>query len=437
LRSDATLLVVKEYFDHVRGLERAWAAALERTGFDAALVHSGSLVPKTTFDDQDWPLRPTPHFQHFIPLAEPDVYLVVRSGRRTTLLRPSATSFWETRPEPPAAFFFEAFDVVSIETWERAKDHVPQGRVAFVGEREEKSLGLPRDAGLLAALDAIRTKKTPYEIACIAEANAVAARGHEAVRAAFEGGETNELRLHLLFLQATAQDDPETPYKNIVASGKNAATLHHVTYRKDASGSPSLLVDAGATHFGYCSDVTRTHVRAGGGAASETFAALASAVDAMQRRLCAAIRAGERYEALHDESHRQTSAILRDLGVVRDLSPEAIDAKGISRAFYPHGLGHSLGLQTHDVGCATTKPRADNPFLRNTSIIEPGQVFTIEPGVYFIESLLGPLRQGELAKYVDWALVDRLAPLGGVRVEDDVHVETGGIRNFTREVVPR
>jgi Xaa-Pro dipeptidase len=425
---------VKEYFDHVASLRAAWERALAGAGFDAALVHSGSLVRKTAFDDQDWPLRPTPHFQHWIPFAEPDVFVLVRPGRRPALIRPSATSFWETRPAPPASFFFEAFDVVSVDTWEGAKAHLPAGRVAFVGEREGRSFGLPRDDALIAALDAIRTKKTPYEIACIAEANRVAARGHEAVRAAFEAGETNELRLHLLYLEKTQQDDPETPYKNIVASGKNAATLHHVTYRKDASGAPSLLLDAGATRFGYCSDITRTHVRKAG-AASETFAALVSAVDAMQKRLSAAVRTGNKYEALHDESHRQTSAILRELGIVRELSIEAVDARGISRAFYPHGLGHSLGLQTHDVGCAVVAPRPDNPFLRNTSIIERDQVFTIEPGVYFIESLLAPLRAGELGKYVDWALVEALAPLGGVRVEDDVLVGEN-LRNFTREVLP-
>ncbi|HEY1959966.1 MAG TPA: Xaa-Pro dipeptidase [Polyangiaceae bacterium] len=423
---------MKEYFDHVRALEIAYGEALKTHGFDAALIHSGSLARKTIFDDQDWPLRPTPHFQHWIPLAEPDCFLWVRPGRKPMLMRPRTSSFWESPPEPPARFFFEAFDVVEIDSWEKVRI---EGRVAFVGEREDRSFGLPRDAELMRTLDALRTKKSAYEIACIAEANRVAARGHEAVRRAFEAGETNELRLHLLFLESTQQDDPETPYKNIVASGKNAATLHHVTYRKDASGAPSLLVDAGATHFGYCSDVTRTHVKRAG-AASDAFDALVSAVDAMQKRLCAAIRAGTKYESLHDESHRQTSAFMREIGIVRELSPEAIDARGISRAFYPHGLGHSLGLQTHDVGCAPMAPQPNNPFLRNTSVIEPGQVFTIEPGFYFIESLLRPLREGELAKYIDWTLVDSLAPLGGIRVEDDVLVKPDGIRNFTREVLP-
>jgi Xaa-Pro dipeptidase len=84
------------------------------------------------------------------------------------------------------------------------------------------------------------------------------------------------------------------------------------------------------------------------------------------------------------------------------------------------------------------KPKADNPFLRNTSIITPGQVFTIEPGIYFVDRLLDELRQGEHSSSLDWKLVDALAAFGGVRIEDDV-VVTGGasaIRNLTREVLP-
>ena len=430
------------YAAHVRALEDSYAEALSSSGFDAVLIHSGALSPKTTFDDQDWPLRSTPHFQHWLALSEPDCFLLISAGKRPTLLRPRNTSFWEQLPSPPADFFFEHLDVKDVAKWEDVRKHVPAGRVAFVGERGDRAeaLGFSAEArnpvALMAKLDALRTIKSAYEVACIDEANRIAARGHEALRAAFAGGETQELRLHLLFLESTNQDDPETPYKNIVATGRNAATLHHVTYRKDASDAPSLLVDAGATYLGYCSDITRTWVRESGEASSR-FLGLVKAVESMQKALCAAIAVGQKYEALHDRSHRVTSAILREIGIVKELSVEEIDARGLSRAFYPHGLGHSLGLQTHDVGCAVTRPRADNPFLRNTSVIEPGQVFTIEPGVYFIEMLLAPLRQGELAKHVDWKLVDALAPLGGVRIEDDVHVVAGGaLQNFTRAVLP-
>src|SRR4029078_4576902 len=128
-------------------------------------------------------------------------------------------------------------------------------------------------------------------------------------------------------------------------------------------------------------------------------------------RLCAAIRVGAPYEKLHEDAHHQVSTILREAGIVK-LSPEETVAAGITRAFFPHGLGHSLGLQCHDVGCALIKPKPDNPFLRNTSTIAPGQVFTIEPGIYFIDGLLAGVRSGPHAAGVDWSLVEELTPLG-------------------------
>ncbi|HEX8792806.1 MAG TPA: Xaa-Pro dipeptidase [Polyangiaceae bacterium] len=417
------------YLEHVVEVERRFARVLDEQGWDAVVLESGSLVKRSRFDDQYWPLRPCPHFQHWLPLAEPECALVVRPGRKTTLLRPAETNFWE-KPAPPTTRAFEqAFDVVRVHNGSatEARAYAGGGRVAWVGEQRESP------AELVKALDALRTTKTRYEVACISEANRIARAGHEALRDAFRAGDASELDLHLLFLKATRQDDWETPYKNIVALGENAATLHHVAYGREARGraAESLLVDAAATCRGYCGDVTRTWVK-GTGAAADAFGRLVAAMDAMQQRLCAAVRVGMPYEQLHDESHRQVGEILRELGVVKGTAEEAVTT-GVTRAFYPHGLGHSLGLQTHDVGCGLRAPRADNPFLRNTTDVASGQVFTIEPGIYFIESLLAPLRAKPEGKIVDWKTVDALAPLGGVRIEDDVLVRDGDVRNLTRE----
>jgi len=191
------------------------------------------------------------------------------------------------------------------------------------------------------------------------------------------------------------------------------------------------LLDAGATFLGYCSDITRTHVRGGVG----VFGELVVGVDALQQRLCAAAVVGRPYETLHDEAHTEIGRLLVSLGLLRTSVDEAVST-GLTRAFLPHGLGHSLGLQCHDVGCADMKPRADNPFLRNTAPISVGQTFTVEPGVYFVDMLLQPLRQGSDAGRVDWQLCDELALLGGVRVEDDLHVVAAGpTENLTREVL--
>jgi Xaa-Pro dipeptidase len=431
------------YAYHVADLQRRVEGVLGEEGWDGIAIHSGSLVKRSTYDDQTWPLRPCPHFQHWLALAEPDALLVVKPGRRPVLLRPGATSFWEKPALPESDAFASAMEVV-VANPANARLHVGVGRVAFVGEdpAAAERWGVPRERAcpprLIAALDELRTTKTPYEIACLVEANRRARAGHEALRAAFAAGDDSELDLHLLFLRATAQDDWETPYKNIVAIGVNAATLHHVAYRRHTSErqAGSLLVDAGATCAGYGSDITRTWVR-GPGAAVGEFAHLTEEVDRIQRQLCAAVRVGTPYEQLHDESHRLVGAVLREVGLATG-SVEEIVASGVSRAFYPHGLGHSLGLQTHDVGCSVRLARPDNPFLRNTADVTVGQVFTIEPGIYFIDALLAALRATPAGKLVDWALVDALAPLGGVRIEDDIHVVGGDavVRNLTREHLP-
>jgi Xaa-Pro dipeptidase len=417
------------YTQHVEWLSKATAKVLQQNELDALLIHSGMPLKRTEADDQYWALRTTPHFHHWLPLNEPGCAVIVQPGKKPQLLRAKHDSFWEALPQPESDHFWDAFEVI---------DSLPKGlgKTAFVGDdvAAARAWGIANvnPPALIRAIDQLRVHKTPYEVECLARANRRAALGHDELRKLFSQADHSELELHLKFLGATLQDDAETPYKNIVAMGKHAATLHHITYEKKAQPALSMLVDAGAGFCGYGSDVTRTWVK-GGGQAGASFAQLVAGVEAMQQRLCGLIRIGMQYESLHDESHRQVAQILRDVGVSK-LSVDELVGQKITRAFYPHGLGHALGIQTHDVGCGLITPRAENPWLRNTTQISVGQVFTIEPGIYFIDALLAPLRN---RADIDWKLVDALQAFGGVRIEDDVLVLENGIRNFTREVLPR
>jgi Xaa-Pro dipeptidase len=424
------------YPDHVAHQRKVYADAMREVGCDAVLIHSGTPLKKVSYDDQYWPVRPTPFFHHWLPLYEAHCFLLVDPVEKPRLWWSESKDFWE-RPAAPESLAFKQH----IEVIDADRPTLPPGKVIhWIGDDTGHAdrLGIPKERQnakvLLDALDRLRTLKTAYEVACLAEANRRAALGHEALRKAFAEGDHAELDLHLLYLRTTRQDDPETPYKNIVAMGRNASILHHISYGKDKSRAESLLVDAGATCLGYCSDITRTWVKSGG-AGANSFRELLAGMEKMQQNLVSRIEAGAPYEDLHDESHRQVSAILKEAGIAK-ASAEEIDAKGISRIFYPHGLGHSLGLQVHDVGCAVIKPKPENPFLRNTSKIADGQVFTIEPGLYFIDTLLAPLKGDERGKLIDWGLVEALAPLGGIRIEDDVLVTGKTTRNFSREVLP-
>jgi Xaa-Pro dipeptidase len=106
-------------------------------------------------------------------------------------------------------------------------------------------------------------------------------------------------------------------------------------------------------------------------------------------------------------------------------------------------VGHHLGIQVHDIGGhqktregGVLPPPEGHPYLRNTRVMEEGHLFTIEPGIYFVEMLLAPFRTGASSGDFNWPLIDALAPFGGIRVEDNVVVTAQGHRNLTRERLP-
>jgi len=432
------------YRDHVADLQRTYAAALAENGFDGLVIHSGTPRSQNQFDDQHWPLRPTPAFRHWLPLAEADCALVLTPAaqRPVTLLRPTGLDFWEGRAPAESDHFWDAFDLREVDSADQLGAELPAtDRFAFIGEAERAAAWGFADSAinpdaLVSSLDVARTLKSPYERHCLAEANRRATRGHARVFEAFREGDFSELELHLLYLQTTDQDDAETPYKNIVALDAHASVLHHVHYgRRAPEGTAhSLLVDAGATCLGYAGDVTRTAVK-GSGEGAAVFGELVGRIDSLQQELCARAVVGGMYEELHDEAHALLASVLRDLDIAR-ASAEELVATGVTRKFLPHGLGHSLGIQTHDVGARPTPPRDDNPFLRATFRIAPGHVFTIEPGCYFIDSLLAKLRAEPAGSSINWPLVELLRSYGGVRIEDNLAILDQGSENLTRDNWP-
>jgi Xaa-Pro dipeptidase len=123
-----------------------------------------------------------------------------------------------------------------------------------------------------------------------------------------------------------------------------------------------------------------------------------------------------------------------------NLDANAIVEKRISSTFLPHGVGHYLGLQVHDVGgfqadrTGKTIPKPEgHPYLRLTRVVESTHVFTIEPGLYFIEPLLSELKKSDNAQHVNWKKVDEFRKFGGIRIEDDIVVTDNGHDNLTRE----
>jgi Xaa-Pro dipeptidase len=204
--------------------------------------------------------------------------------------------------------------------------------------------------------------------------------------------------------------------------------------RHDPPGAPSsFLLDAGATFNGYASDITRTIARDSG-----PMSDLIAAVDSLQRRVYSEIRAGADWVDLNERTHVLVADILEDHDLITCAAADAY-ARGVTRYFLPHGLGHLLGLQVHDTGgrlidaSGTLRAPPDaHPMLRLTRVLEHGFVVTVEPGIYFIPSLLDELKSSDLSDAIAWSAVESLAPFGGVRIEDDVLVTDDGCINLSR-----
>jgi Xaa-Pro dipeptidase len=433
------------YAAHLAELDRRYAGVCHDVGLDGVVVHSGTALKKSRFDDQYFPLVVVPTFRHWLPLAVEGCALWIRPGQKPVLFSNVATSFWEGPAPVESEHFWSGFDVREVTTTGQIREALAHvvGRTACVGEDTSfgRGLGFADDrlapAPLMAALDATRVLKTAYEVACHREANRRAAAGHVAAARAFLDGDPSELDLHLLYLRETGQDDTSTPYQGIVALDAHAATLHHVAYSRRRGPARTFLLDAGATCLGLQADITRTVVKQGSDGVGAVFAALVKELNGVQRSLVSMVKPGRPYQAIHDESHRLIAAVLQRLGLARsDVSVDFLVDSGATRKLFPHGLGHSLGVATHDVGCRLVAPKTENPFLRNTADITPGQVFTIEPGCYFIPSQLQEARALPDGGGLRWELVDALVPFGGVRIEDNIHVTADGADNLTRAFLP-
>lgn len=427
------------YPAHLEEIERRSADALAACGRDTLVVAAGQ--PHLWFlDDEGYPFKANPHFLHWLPLADaPGSWIVFTPGARPKLVFLQPRDYWHVVPAAPAGYWVEHFDITIIRTPEEARPHLPKdtSRCAIIGEANAAIGDVVPDnpAAALHRLHYRRAFKTPYEIAMLRVASRIGVHGHRAAARAFREG-LSEFDIHCRYLEAARLTEHELPYGNIIALDHHGAVLHYMHQdRNPPTHAHSFLIDAGGRFHGYNSDITRTYAAPD---ASE-WQALIDAVDAAQQGFCAKVRAGQSYPELHLHAHHVLMGALCDAGVIT-CSPEAAVATGISSTFFPHGLGHLIGLQVHDVAgfardeSGATIPKPDgHAALRLTRTLAPGMVTTIEPGLYFIDMLLAELKSKPAAKDVVWPKVDALRKYGGIRIEDDVVCTGGEPLNLTRE----
>lgn len=428
------------YAVHIETLQQRTREALEREGIDGLVIHSGQS--KVMFlDDNHYPFHVNPQFKAWLPVIDnPNCWLVVDGVSKPKLIFYRPVDFWHKVPPEPSAFWTEHFDIVMLKQANAVEKHLPydKARYAYIGEFIEvaSALGFERvnPERVLHYLHYHRAYKTDYELECMRLANKTAVAAHRAAETAFRQG-LSEFDINLAYLNAARQGESQVPYCNIVALNENAAILHYMVLENlPPQQSRSFLIDAGAGFNGYASDITRTYC-----SQEHEFAQLINRVDSLTQWLATELQPGTAYADIHRHAHKGIATILSDAQIV-NLTADEIVERGISKTFFPHGIGHFLGLQVHDVGGhiaderGTPRPAPDDhPFLRCTRTVEARQIFTIEPGLYFIDSLLDELKATENSQFVNWGRVEEFKPFGGIRIEDNIIVHPTRVENMTRE----
>jgi len=298
--------------------------------------------------------------------------------------------------------------------------------------------GLPLEYGgwngpepLVDAVIALRRPRSPEEVREIRRAGLVTAEAHVAAMAVTAPGR-HEREVAAVFDGVIAAAGMVNAYDSIVTV--RGEILHNFAFQHRMQAGDLLLLDGGAeAESGYATDVTRTWPVSGRFTLRQRNAY--DAVLAAQRAGIDLVRPGVRYREVHDAASLVIARFLKDEGLIT-CSPEAAVEAGAHALFFPHGVGHLLGLDVHDLenfgdraAYGPGRARSEQfgtAYLRLDLDLEPGFVVTVEPGFYIVPAVLSdPALKARFLGMVDYDAAADWAGFGGIRIEDDVLVTEG------------
>jgi Xaa-Pro aminopeptidase len=306
-------------------------------------------------------------------------------------------------------------------------------RVASLGARASTDAEL--EARARGALNAVRRRKDAVELERMRVAERATAAGFAAAAPLIEPGRSErelQIELEAAFFRNGADS---LAFDSIVGGGPNSAVLHFPPSARRFADGELVLIDAGGEYRSYASDITRTYPVTGElvGLQAELHGLVREA-GLRATDLCAP---GAEWRDVHLAAAEVLAAGLADLGLLRG-DPGGLVEQGAVFVFFPHGIGHMLGLGVRDAGeIMPGRPvrEDDFPRLRMDLPLEAGFVVTIEPGIYFVPALLHDAELRERHRdAVGWERAEELLDFGGIRIEDNVLVTERGVEVLTADV---
>lgn len=277
----------------------------------------------------------------------------------------------------------------------------------------------------------VRRAKDSEEVALIRKLADFANFGYKKVKQIVRPG-ISERHIQLEYENEVLMAGAEKmPYGTIVGTGTNSAILHAVPTPRIVKAGEHVLIDAGADVQDYCVDITRNF--AADGELSERQKSIYNLVLEAQTKSISLMRPGVQWRDIHLASAFVMAQGLKDLGILKVSASEAMDSGAVS-VFFPHGVGHMVGLKVRDVG----GPPNPNPKkyagarLRIDMELKENYLMTVEPGLYFIEALMSDEETRRTYKdQINWDETAKWADFGGFRIEDDILVTSNGPVNLT------
>jgi Xaa-Pro aminopeptidase len=237
-------------------------------------------------------------------------------------------------------------------------------------------------------------------------------------------------------------------YQNIVSV--RGEVLHNHHHENTLALGDIVLADAGAESVtsGYCNDVTRCWPV--GGTFSQAGRDIYSLVLKSEEAAIAAVKPGVRYRDIHLLSARVIAQGLKDLGLMHG-DVDGLVESGAQAMFFPHGVGHQIGLDVHDMEAfgdrifypngRTRSPQFGTGYLRMDMDLKAGMSFTIEPGIYFVPAILHSAEfRKKFGTQVDFTAAEKFLEMndgrgfGGIRIEDDVVCTAAGVEVLTASI---
>lgn len=424
-------------------LQRRRQAVAERwnLGGQAVLIGAGEPVPIPGRGDRTYPFRAHSEYFYLTDRERPGGVLAYDPAEGwVDFVRPVSREelLWEGGPADGQAGV--ALD--ELQAWLARHTGRPVANLgAPVPGVASASAPVPEaDAGLTAelrrGLNHVRREKDAVELERMRAAERATSAGFAAIVPLIAPGRTErdlQIELEAAFFRGGADS---LAFDTIVASGPNSGVLHFPPTARQLQDGELVLIDAGGEVLGYASDVTRTYPVSGSFTPEQ--AALHDLVDRAGQAATARCAAGTEFSELHRTAALLIAEGLVDFGLLRG-QPESLVQSGAVTLFFPHGVGHMVGLGVRDAGevLPGREPEPGLPRLRADLPLQRGHVVTIEPGIYFVPALLGdPDTRARLRDQVDWVRADGLtgSGFGGIRIENNVLVTDDGHEVLTADI---